>query len=196
MGRVLDRGAIFAGWVGLGMAVVIALSFELIIAVQSLVFLLAIPAGLLIGFYADARSVRRRPWWRVLVNALYAGLLTGVSLAVLYAGLRLLFVYADTGYRDAAQGGPLTCATGPECTYLRYLDQAAKGIGPDLAAAGVTDVATFERYVLQEQLNGALILTGLVTGGALVGGALYGLAGPVVQSPEAGQEAAAASGAN
>ena len=78
MGRVLDRGAIFAGWVGLGMAVVIAISFELIIAVQSLVFLLAIPAGLLIGFYADARSVRRRPWWRVLVNALYAGLLTGV----------------------------------------------------------------------------------------------------------------------
>jgi len=199
--RVIDRGAIFAGWVGLGMAVVIALSFELIIAVQSLVFLVALPAGMLIGFYANARSARRRPWWRVLANALYAGLLTGVSLAVLYVGLRLLFVYADTGYRDATQGGPLVCTTGPQCTYLRYLDQAAKGLGPDLAAAGVTDVATFERYLLQEQLNGGLILTGLVAGGALFGGALYGVAGPAAKadergSGEPGQEAAAATGTN
>ncbi len=184
MRRVLDRGAVFAGWVGLGMAVVIAISFELIVAVQSLVFLVALPAGLLIGFYADARSERRRPWWRVLVNALYAGLLTGLSLALLYAGLRLLFVYADTGYRDTSQGGTIACQTGPACTYQRYLDQ---GRGAELVAAGVTDVATFERYVLREQLSGVLILTGLVTGGALAGGALYGLAGPA--APREGTEA-------
>ncbi len=134
--RIVDRGAIFAGWVGLGMAVVVAMGFELIIAVQSLVFLFAPIGGLLIGFYANARSERRRPWRRVIANALYAGLFTAVSLAILYAGLRLVFVYGDAGYRDGTQGGPLTCTTGPQCTYERYLES---GRGPELAAAGVTD---------------------------------------------------------
>ena len=66
---VVDRGAIFAGWVGLGMAVVIAIAFELIIAVQTLVFLFAPIAGLLIGVYANARSERWRPLRRVIANA-------------------------------------------------------------------------------------------------------------------------------
>ncbi len=174
MSRVVDRGAIFAGWVGLGMAVVIAMGFELIVAVQSLVFLFAPVGGLLIGFYANARSERRRPWRRVIANAIYAGLFTALTLAVLYAGIRLVFVYADAGYRDGTQGGPLVCTTGPQCTYQRYLES---GRGPELAAAGVTDAATFERFVLQEQLNGALTIIALVTGGALVGGLLYGAAG-------------------
>ncbi len=69
------------------------------------------------------------------------------------------------------RAGRLTCATGPQCTYERYLES---GRGPELAAAGVTDAATFERFVLQEQLNGALTIIGLVAGGALVGGLLYG----------------------
>jgi hypothetical protein len=172
--RVVDRGAIFAGWVGLGMAVVIAMGFELIVAVQSLVFLFAPVGGLLIGFYADARSERRRPWRRVIANALYAGLFTALALAVLYAGVRLVFVYADAGYRDGTQGGPILCTTGPQCTYQRYLES---GRGQELAAAGVTDADTFERFVLQEQLNGALTIIALVTGGAVVGGLLYGAGG-------------------
>jgi len=171
MSRIVDRGAIFAGWVGLGMAVVVAMAFELIVAVQSLVFLFAPVSGLLIGYYANARSERRRPWRRVIANAVYAGLVTAVSLSILYAGLRLLFVYADSGYRDGTQGGPLVCTTGPDCTYQRYVES---GRGPELAAAGVGDVATFEQFVLQEQLNGALTIIALVTGGALVGGLLYG----------------------
>ncbi|MET1231297.1 MAG: hypothetical protein ABWY52_00435 [Candidatus Limnocylindrales bacterium] len=174
MSRVVDRGAIFAGWVGLGMAVVIAMGFELIVAVQSLVFLFAPVGGLLIGFYADARSERRRPWRRVIANALYAGLFTALTLAALYAGIRLVFVYADAGYRDGTQGGPLVCTTGPQCTYQRYLES---GRGSELAAAGVTDSDSFERFVLQEQLNGALTIIALVTGGALVGGLLYGAGG-------------------
>ena len=153
------------------MAVVVAMGFELIIAVQSLVFVFAPIGGLLIGFYANARSERRRPWRRVVANALYAGLFTAISLAILYAGLRLVFVYADSGYRDGTQGGPLVCTPGPECTYQRYV---ASGRGPELAAAGVTDAATFEQSVLQEQLNGALTIVALVTGGAIVGGLLYG----------------------
>ena len=58
MSRVLDRGAIFAGWVGAGMAAVIVLSFELVIPVQPVVFYSAPFAGLLIGYYANQRSER------------------------------------------------------------------------------------------------------------------------------------------
>ncbi|MFI5255086.1 MAG: hypothetical protein ACHQ15_06490, partial [Candidatus Limnocylindrales bacterium] len=170
MTRFLDRGAIFAGWVGLGMAVVLAKGFELIVAVQSLVFLAALPAGLLIGSYANTRSERRRPWGRVLANAAWAGLVTALSLALLYAGIRLLFVYADSGYRDAGQGGPMACVTGPACTYQRYLES---GRGPELEAAGVHDAADFERFVLQGQLNGGLTIVSLTFAGALLGGALY-----------------------
>jgi hypothetical protein len=171
--RFVDRGAVFAGWVGLGMAVVIAMGFELIVAVQSLVFLAAIPAGLLIGAYANSRSERRRPWKRVIANALWAGAVTAFSLAILYGGIRLLFVYADSGYRDAGQGGPLACHTGPGCTYLRYLGDQVHG--PELAQAGVNDAADFERFMLQGQLNGALAIITLTLGGAVIGGALHGL---------------------
>src|SRR3712207_5286351 len=100
MSRVVDRGAVFAGWVGVGMAVMIAIGLELIVAVQSLVFLAAVPTGLLIGWYANVRSERRRPLARVAANSAWAGLVTGASLAILYVVLRLLFVYADNGYPD------------------------------------------------------------------------------------------------
>ncbi|MGH2408601.1 MAG: hypothetical protein ACRDF7_11055 [Candidatus Limnocylindrales bacterium] len=181
MSRIVDRGAIFAGWVGLGMAVVIAMGFELILTVQTLVFIAAVPAGLLVGAYANSRSVRRRPWRRLFGNAIWAGLVTALSLAILYGGIRLLFVYADSGYRDATQGGPLSCSTGPDCTYQRYL---ADGRGPDLEAAGVHDAADFERFVLQGQLNGALTIVILTLGGAIIGGAIHGLRGGAPRAPE------------
>ncbi len=168
-GRFLDRGAIFAGWVGLGMGLVIAIAFELIVAIQPLVFLLALPAGALIGAYANVRSERWRPRGRVMTNAAYAGLVTGIGLAVLYVAIRLLFIYADTGYRVESQGGQLTCAPGPACTYERYL---AAGRGPDLTASGVSDGASFERFVLGEHLSGGLTLIALSAGGALIAGGL------------------------
>ena len=52
-GRFIDKGAVFAGYVGIGMALVIAIAFALIIPVQTLVFLAAPIAGLLIGGYAN-----------------------------------------------------------------------------------------------------------------------------------------------
>ena len=122
MSRWVDRGAVVAGFVGIGMAVTIALGLVLVVAVPPLVLLAAPLAGMLIGFHANARSRRRRPWWRVFANGGYAGLVTGVSLAILYAALGLLFVYADSGFREAAQGGPIDCQRGPSCTYARYLD--------------------------------------------------------------------------
>jgi hypothetical protein len=184
--RFLDRGAIFAGWVGLGMAVTIAISFELIIAVQALVFLVAVPAGLLIGFYAAARSERRRPIWRALTDAGYAGLVTALSLAIVYAAVRLLFVFADSGYPTYNNTGPLgealgpTCAAGPGCAYQRYVDQAATdpSFAAALAQAGVTDTASFQAFVLRDQLDGGLVLVAMVVGGALAGGVFYAVAGP------------------
>lgn len=169
----IDGGAVFAGWVGLGMALVIAIAFQLIIAIQALVFLLAPLAGLLIGAYANHRAQRRRPVWRVLLNAGYAGLVTGVGLAIMYVALRLLFIYADTGFRPG-ENGQLDCSPGPECAYLRYVGE---GYGDELAAFGVVDGATFGEYALREQLTGGLILVSLTLGGALVAGAFRALSG-------------------
>lgn len=171
-GRLIDRGAVFAGWVGLGMAIVVNIAFELIVAVQSLVFLAAPLAGAVIGAYANVRSARWRPRGRVLVNGLYAGLVTALGLAIFYVALRLLFIYADSGYpafnRVAIDGSPIPpfCRSGPDCTYQRYL---AADRGRELAATGVTDAASFEAFVGREQLSGGLTLIGLTLGGALVG---------------------------
>lgn len=170
----IDRGAIFAGWVGVGVAVVIAIGLALVLAIQSLVFVVAPLGGLLVGYYANARSARRRPWWRVVANAAYAGLVTGLALALLYGGLRLLFVYADTGYPDLNRPGQPSCATGPACTYQRYL---MAGRGEELAARGIGDAAAFERAILAEQLNGAFVLAGGTLLGSLAGGLLHGAVG-------------------
>ena len=85
--RFIDKGAIFAGYVGIGMAVVIAIAFALIIPVQSLVFLATIAGGVLIGAYANQRSNRWRPMKRVFANALWAALVTAISLSILYGAI-------------------------------------------------------------------------------------------------------------
>ena len=173
--RLLDKGAILAGWVGIGVAIVVVISFALIIAVQPLVWLAAPIAGVLVGSYANHRSARWRPRWRVLVNAAWAGLVTGVSLALFYAAVRLLFVYFDAGYRPESQGGQIDCARGPECVYMRYVDE---GRGDAMAEAGLVDGATFERAMLSDQLTGALLLTGLTMAGALGAGAVRAVRQP------------------
>ena len=194
MSRVLDRGAIFAGWVGAGMAAVIVLSFELVIPVQPVVFYSAPLAGLLIGYYANARSLRAGgPWARVAANAVYAGLVTGVSLALLYGAVRLLFFYGDSGNVATGQGPAVACQSGPDCTYQRYL--ADPSSAAELRAAGITDAAGFERYFLGQQLDGGLILTLWTVVPALFGGLGYraanarpGAGGAGVESvPQAGR---------
>jgi len=167
-GRFIDRGAIFAGWVGIGMAVVVAIGFELILAIQTLVFIWAPIGGILIGAYANVRSERRRPIPRVFLNALYAALVSGLSLALIYGGLRLLFVYADTGYRIAAEGGQLACETGPECTWMRYVEA---GYGDELAAEGVTDGGSFGAYIVGDVVRSGGVIILLTVGGAMAAAA-------------------------
>jgi hypothetical protein len=187
--RFVDRGAITAAYVGIGMAVVVIISFLLVIPIEPIVWLLAIPSGLLIGYYANQRSNRRHgPWRKVLVNGLFAGLVTGLTTAVLLLGVKALFFFADNGYRDPGLGGSLTCGTGAECVYARYLDL---GRGPELAAAGVTDAGSFTTFYWTAQLQSAGMLIVLTTLGGLGGAAIYGVTRPKrTTTSTAGTEAA------
>ena len=69
MRRFVDRGAITAAWVGLGMAVTIGVSFLLVIPIEPVYWIFALPAGLLIGYYANARSERAGGPWKRLIAA-------------------------------------------------------------------------------------------------------------------------------
>jgi hypothetical protein len=181
MSRFVDRGAIVAAFVGVGMAVTMAISFLLIIPIGPAYLLLALPGGMVIGYYANARSARGRGQWRrILPNALFAGAVTGLTLAVLLLGTRALFFFGDTGYPDfnrVDQDGMIvgaTCQTGADCVYHRYL--AAEG--GELAAAGVTHAASFSDLYWSEQWSTARLLVGGTTAAALLGGVLFGIAGP------------------
>ena len=180
MTRIVDRGAVVAAYVGIGMAVVIAISFLLVIPIEPVLWYLALPAGLLIGYYANQRSNRRAgPWGRILVNGLFAGIVTGLTAAALVLLIKGLFFYADNGYRDPGLGGPIACQAGADCVYQRYLEA---GRGPDFVAAGVTDADSFAGFYWSEQFGSAgtvLVLTAL---GGLGGAALYGVFRP---KPEA-----------
>jgi hypothetical protein len=171
--RFIDRGAITAAWVGLGMAVTIGVSFLLVIPIEPVYWYLALPAGLLIGYYANARSERiGGPWSRVMANALFAGLVTGLTYALLFLAVKALFFSIDGGYRDSASGGPLKCTTGADCVYQRYV---AAGQGPAFEEAGITDVGTFSGFYWSQQLSTAGLTFLLSVGGALGGGFMYGI---------------------
>ena len=183
MTRFVDRGAVTAAYVGIGMAMTIAVSFILIIPIEPVIWLLTIPSGLLIGYYANQRSDRRAgPWSRILRNGVFAGAVTGLSFAALILILKAIFFYADTGYPDfnrldpkTGQIVPPTCSTGADCVYARYL---ALGRGQELQAAGATDPAAFTGLYWAQQMTvaGALLLT--TTAAGLGGAVIYGVARP------------------
>jgi hypothetical protein len=126
----------------------------------------------------------------VFANAAYAGLVTGLTLAFCYAALRLLFVFADAG--TLPDGRSMACQIGPDCTYQRYVsawptqpsddpavvaERQATALAEaeqrraSLAAAGVTDGASFGAYVVREQLAAGAGLVIVTLGGALVAAA-------------------------
>lgn len=173
MTRFVDAGAIFAGWVGLGMALVVVLAFALIIPIQPIVFLLAPLMGALIGVYANVRAERWRPRLRVLGNAGYAGFVTGVGLALLYVVIRLVFIYGDTG--ALPDGTRLECSAGPDCNYQRYVKE---GEADKLATLGITDGKSFEAAAWRELLVTGAGMVLLTLGGAIVGGAARSFSSP------------------
>jgi hypothetical protein len=192
--RFLDSGAIFTGWVGLGMALVLAISFELIIPLQTVVFLLAPLMGALIGVYANVRSERWRPRWRVLANAAYAGVVTGIGMALVYVVIRVVFLYGDTGFpafnrADPDTGKPIPpfCQNGPGCTYARYVDQ---GQTAELAALGITDAASLEAAEWRALITTGAGLIVLTLIGSAAGGAIRGFSAQPGTRPAALPEGA------
>ena len=183
MTRIVDRGAIAAAYVGIGMALTIGVSFLLVIPIEPIYWLFALPAGLLIGYYANQRSDRRAgPWRRIVANAVVAGLATALTLAALLLMVKALFFFADSGFPDYNRVHPETgqpippfCDPGANCVYSRYL---AAGRGSDFEAVGVTDTASFTSFYWGQQFATAAFLVVLTTAGALGGGGLYGLFRP------------------
>jgi hypothetical protein len=180
--RFADRGAITAAYVGIGMAVTIVGSFMLIIPIEFVIWLLALPSGLLIGYYANARSNRGSgPWSRLISNGLVAAVATGLTMAVLILLFKALFFFADGGYPDfnrvdrAGIAIPPFCQTGADCVYSRYVAAAR---GPDLAAAGAVDASTFTGFYWSEQFRTAATVLLLTVVGGVGGAVLYGVAGP------------------
>src|SRR3954454_19829128 len=138
------------------MAMTIGVSFLLVIPIEPIYWLLAVPAGLLIGYYANQRSDRSGgPWLRILANAAFAGLITGLTMAALLLVVKGLFFFGDNGYPDfnrvdakTHQPVPPACDPGAGCVYARYLKI---GDGPELAAAGITDAAAFGSFYWSQQ---------------------------------------------
>jgi len=194
--RFVDKGAIIAAYVGIGMALTIVVSFMLFIPIEWVIWVFAFPSGLLIGYYANQRSARRAgPWGRILVNGLFAGLVTGLTAAGLLLVIKALFFYGDDGFRDPGQGGPVTvakddgrpapCGTGADCVYQRYLQA---GRGADLAAVGVTDDGSFTTFYWKEQAGSAGTVLVLTVLGGVGGAGLYGLFRPKAVPVDAGSE--------
>ena len=181
MSRVVDRGAVVAAYVGIGMAVTMAIGFLLVIPIQPIYLLLSFPAGMVIGYYANARAGRQRGAWRwILPNSFLAGAVTGLSLAALLLGTRALFFFADSGYPDFnrtdATGAPVgaTCRAGADCVYQRYLKVEAA----TLADAGVNDATSFANLYWEGQWSTVRLILATTTGTAVIGGFLFGIAGP------------------
>jgi hypothetical protein len=180
--RLVDRGAVAAAYVGIGMALTIVASFTLIIPIESFIWLLALPAGLLIGYYANQRSDRRAgPWSRIALKGLFAGVVTGLTLAAFLLVIKAIFFFGDTGYPDfnrvdeQNQAIPPTCQTGADCVYQRYV---AAGRGSDLAALGIIDPAAFTGFYWAEQARSAGTIVLLSAVGAAAGAGLYGVFRP------------------
>jgi hypothetical protein len=180
--RIIDRGAITAAYVGIGMALTIGVSFLLVIPIEPIYWLLAVPAGLLIGYYANQRSDRRAgPWIRIVANAIFAGIATALTMALLLLAVKALFFFGDNGYPDFNRADkdrnliPPYCQAGADCVYSRYL---LAGRGPDFAAVGVTDAASFTGFYWSQQFATAGTLVVLTTLGGLGGGLAYGFTRP------------------
>jgi hypothetical protein len=172
---IVDRAALPAAFVGIGMAVTIGISFLLVIPIEPIYWVLSVPAGLLIGYYANTRAARGRgEWLPILGNGLVSGLATGLTLAALLLAVKGLFFFADDGYRDADAGGRISCSSGADCVYQRY----ALAQGDELRAHGVTDAASFQAFYWSQQWQtaGSLVLAASAFG--VLGALMYGASRP------------------
>ncbi|MCA1481867.1 hypothetical protein, partial [Bradyrhizobium sp. NBAIM08] len=73
-------------------------------------------------------------------------------------------LYGDSG--ALPDGTSLTCRTGPDCTYQRYV---ALGQADELAGLGITDGPSFEAAAWRELMASGTGMFALTLGGALIG---------------------------
>jgi hypothetical protein len=119
---------------------------------------------------------------RVFANSAWAGFVTGLSIAIMYILIRLLFVFADTGQMPdgsvvttgtAADGTPIACTPGPDCTFHRYLsDPTLAETGQDLLAQGITDGDSFARAFVGQLVAGGTWIVVLTMAGAVAAGGI------------------------
>jgi hypothetical protein len=125
--------------------------------------------GAVIGIYANVRAERWRPRGRVIANALYAGAVTGLAVAIFYVAVRLVFIYGDGG--SLPDGTTLSCQTGPDCVYQRLLiEEERQGKQGSLAAEGITDAKSLEAFAWRELTLTGVSLFVLTLSGSLIGG--------------------------
>ena len=194
MTRFVDRGAITAAYVGIGMSVTVAISFLLIIPIEPIVWLLTIPTGLLIGYYANQRSNRRAgPWSRILMNGVFAALITGVTAAVLLLGRQgaVLLRRQRLSRRECRRSDRLLVRARLRLPAIPA--RRGRRAGGPLEAAGVTDAATFTAFYWSQQFTVAGLLVVVTTIGGLGGAVLYGVFRPKPVAPATGAASESAS---
>ena len=181
MSRFFDRGAITAAWVGVGMAVTIGVSFLLVIPIEAIYTGIIAPgcpvawlAGLTIGYYANA-PLEPRTAGRGAGSSptrCSPGVVTAVTFALLFLGVKALFFAADNGYRDASTGGSLTCTAG------RRLRVPALRRAPARASSrrpGSRTSTSSRAFYWNQQLNTALGLVIATVVASAAGGVVFRL---------------------
>jgi hypothetical protein len=74
-----------------------------------------------------------------VANALYAGFVTALAMALFYVVIRLVFIYGDGG--SLPDGTSLDCQAGPDCVYQRLLIQEQEsGTSGELASSAASAV--------------------------------------------------------
>ena len=187
MSRLVDRGAITAAYVGIGMAVTIGVSFMLFIPIES-VHLAPRPAvrpadrllrepALRSARRAVAPDPRQRPVRRVRHRADRWRVLLLVDQGALLLRRRRLSATPSQGGRVTVDKDDRRPPARPARTASTSATSQA-GRGADLVAAGVTDAGSFTTFYWNEQFGSAGHDPADHDVGGLGGAALYGVFRP------------------
>ena len=127
MSRFVDRGAITAAYVGIGMAVTIVVSFLLFIPIEWIIWLLAIPSGCSSATTrTSARTVGPARGAGSSSTGLFAGVRDGSDRGrSCCSRSRRSSSTPTAASATPGQGGPIRCRRGADCVYQRYLEAGA-----------------------------------------------------------------------
>ncbi len=107
-----------------------------------------------------------------MANALFAGLVTGLTYALLFLAVKALFFSVDDGYRDASSGGPLDVH---DRRRLRLPAVPRGRPGAGLRGGRHHGRRDVQRLLLEPAAEHGRLTFLLSVGGALGGGFMYGI---------------------